>query len=430
MSYGGCEGQDQLLGSSSSSDSDSSSDSEGSDASESSDGSDSRSSSGSSTSDNCKPLTLLVPVSKPKGKARGRPKCSAKAKAKAKARPKSERQREMKSFSWALQRVETSSEDAWKELYKAAENHTAKEKKAEEKKAEEKTVEEDAEEQNSSRVRKFGDKIQLMDCLGQLSRLANYASEDSVGKLMRSMLKAMHIPERSKEHRGQTMTTIFRCSQMKDEGTVRGSNENEHKAIERLQSKYFDLSKPHVSVGDAVWFNGDVHRVQGFYDPSAARKNWKRPGKWMPLPLRAVNIKHILEGDVRVLLQGYNGAAWESVWLGKGKGKNNAKTKQFLLCLGPFATVSDIALRLIMHVKGGAHADGNGQGCLAPGPDIYGCVALLNWTTKAVTNRKAIAHHDLGKVVYTWLKDQKAGAIKVESCGRESGKWRILLGPP
>ena len=55
-------------------------------------------------------------------------------------------------------------------------------------------------------------------------------------------------------------------------------------------------------MNDFVYYQDKVWTIKGFYDPGTKHKKAKIQGKWMPQPFLDVDIKALLDGDLRMLL--------------------------------------------------------------------------------------------------------------------------------
>ena len=55
-------------------------------------------------------------------------------------------------------------------------------------------------------------------------------------------------------------------------------------------------------MNDFVYYQDKLWTIKGFYDPGTKHKKAKIQGKWMPQPFLDVDIKPVLDGDLRMLL--------------------------------------------------------------------------------------------------------------------------------
>ena len=60
--------------------------------------------------------------------------------------------------------------------------------------------------------------------------------------------------------------------------------------------------KVHATVNDSVFYQDKLWTIKGFYDPGTKHKKAKIQGKWMPQPFVDVDLKPVLDGDLRMLL--------------------------------------------------------------------------------------------------------------------------------
>ena len=55
-------------------------------------------------------------------------------------------------------------------------------------------------------------------------------------------------------------------------------------------------------MNDFVFYQEKLWTIKGFYDPGTKHKKAKIQGKWMPQPFVDVDLKQVLDGDLRMLL--------------------------------------------------------------------------------------------------------------------------------